>query len=325
MKEIELTGDNLERALSEKSIPRSIVEETRACLQECDFGRFVSAAASVARTKELSTRIRKIIDALEGTRKNSLSASLVLVLFLASWNLYALPGRSAPEILFAQGNSEYQRGNYESAERYYGQILNAGFNSGPLYFNLGNACFKQKRLGDAIYYWEKARYRLPGDREVQENLELANLLITDRIEISDSPLPARVITGATGIFTVKQETWIVLALFIAANILLALCMLAKNSRNSFRALLVCLGFTLLFLVSASSLSWKIYDQDYRKKGIVVEQKVDVRSGPGSENMAVFTIHEGIKVRVHTSNNGWYQISLPNGWSGWLRQDCIRIL
>ncbi|HTY64702.1 MAG TPA: BatD family protein [Acidobacteriota bacterium] len=327
MKEIELTGDNLERALSEKSIPRSIVEETGACLQECDFGRFVSATASVAKTKELSTRIRKVIDALEGTRKKfpSASASLILVLLFASWNLYALPNQGVPERLFAQGNAEYQKGNYESAERYYSQILNSGFDSGPLYFNLGNACFKQKRLGDAIYYWEKAKTRLPGDREIQENLELANLLIPDRIEISDSPFPVRAITAATGIFTVKQETWMVLALFIAANVLLALCMLAKNSRNSFRALLCCMGLTLLLLVSASSLSWKIYDQDYRKKGIVVEQKVDVRSGPGSENMAVFTIHEGMKVRVHTSNNGWYQISLPNGWSGWLRQDCIRIL
>ena len=44
--------------------------------------------------------------------------------------------------------------------------------------------FKQKRLGEAIYYWEKARHKLPADQEIQENLELANLLIVDRIESS---------------------------------------------------------------------------------------------------------------------------------------------
>jgi SH3-like domain-containing protein len=58
---------------------------------------------------------------------------------------------------------------------------------------------------------------------------------------------------------------------------------------------------------------------------VVEQKVDVRSGPGAENIAVFVLHEGTKVRVHSSNSGWYQISLPNGWNGWLKQTCIRVL
>ena len=333
MAEIELTGDQLERALSEKSIPREIVEETRACLQECDFGRFVSASASTAKTGELCARIRKNIDAIDtidtmkGNRKASHAASIspALLFLLFSWNLYALPSREFSEKLFTQGNSEYQKGNYESAERYYGQILDSGFDSGPLYYNLGNTCFKQKRLGDAIYYWEKAQHKLPSDRDVQENLELANLLIVDRIEVSENPWPLRILAGITGFFTARQEIWIVLPLFIAANILFALYLLATNPRHSFRALMGCIGFGLLFLVFACSLSWKIYEQDYRQNAVVVEQKVDVRSGPGSENIAVFTIHEGITVRVHGSNNGWYQISLPNGWSGWLRKDSIRIL
>jgi tetratricopeptide (TPR) repeat protein len=334
--EIELTGDNLERALSEKSIPREIMEETRSCLQECDFGRFVSASASSVKTRELSARIRKNIDAIDtsdtletkkGKRKvsHTASASLFLLFLMFSWNLYALPGQGYQEKFFTQGNSEYQKGNYESAERYYSQILNSGFDSGSLYYNLGNARFKQKRLGDAIYYWEKARHKLPADREIQENLELANLLIVDRIEISDNSWLLRILAGVTGFFTAKQEAWIVLGLLFAANIFLALYLLAKNPRHSFRALLGCIGLGLLFLIFACSLSWKIYEQDYRQNAVVVEQKVDVRSGPGSENIAVFTIHEGITVRVHGSNSDWYQISLPNGWSGWLRKDSIRIL
>ena len=272
-------------------------------------------------------RIDTAIETKKGKRKvsHSASASLFLLFLMFSWNLYALPGQDYPEKLFTQGNSEYQKGNYESAERYYSQILNSGFDSGSLYYNLGNACFKQKRLGDAIYYWEKARYKLPADREIQENLELANLLIVDRIEISDNPWLLRILAGVTGLFTAKQEAWIVLGLLFAANIFLALYLLAKNPRHSFRALLGCIGLGLLFLVFACSLSWKIYHQDYRQKAVVVEQKVDVRSGPGSENIAVFTIHEGIIVRVHGSNNDWYQISLPNGWSGWLHKDSIRIL
>ena len=63
--EIELTGDNLERALSQKPIPSEIVEEVKTCLQECDFGRFVSASASTDRIRELAARIRKSIEALE--------------------------------------------------------------------------------------------------------------------------------------------------------------------------------------------------------------------------------------------------------------------
>jgi len=281
----------------------------------------------------LSARIRKNIDALDtsdpskgkGKISRTASASLFLLFLTFSWSLYARPSHDYKEKLFAQGNSEYQKGHYESAERYYSQTLNSGFESGHLYYNLGNACFKQKRLGDAIYYWEKARHKLPADREIQENLELANLLLVDRIEISDNPWLLRILAEVTGFFTAKQEAWIVLGLIFAANIFLALYLLVKNPRHSFRALLGCIGLGFLFLIFACSLSWKIYEQDYRLKAVVVQQKVDVRSGPGSENIAVFTIHEGITVRVLGSNNGWCQISLPNGWSGWLRKDSIRIL
>jgi tetratricopeptide (TPR) repeat protein len=323
--EIELTGDKLERSLSEKSVPLQTVEETRVCLQECDFGRFVSASASAEKIRGLSARIRKTIEALESTRKIALVLFASFLVLFSSWNLYAVPSQESPAKLFAQGNAEYQKGNYESAERYYGKILNSGIDSGALYFNLGNACFKQKQLGDAIYNWEKALQKLPNDREIRENLELANLLIIDRIETSSDPWPVRVLMRLVNSMTISQETWLVLALFIAANILFSIYLLVKNPRHSFRALVSCLGIGLLFLIFACSLSWKIYDQDLRQKGVVVGQRVDVRSGPGSENIAVFTIHEGIKVRVHGSANGWYQISLPNGWSGWLPQSDLRIL
>jgi hypothetical protein len=147
----------------------------------------------------------------------------------------------------------------------------------------------------------------------------------DRIEVGENPWPLRFLVTAMGILTVRQETWIVLGLFIITNVLFSLYLFFRNPRRSSRALLACIGLGFLFLIFASSLSWKIYAQEFRQTGVVIEQKVDVRSGPGPENIAVFTIHEGTTVRVHGFNNGWYQISLPNGWSGWLRKDCIRVL
>jgi hypothetical protein len=63
--EIELTGDNLERTLANFQVPEKMVKETRACLEECDFGRFVSASTSVDKMHALSAQIRKNIDAME--------------------------------------------------------------------------------------------------------------------------------------------------------------------------------------------------------------------------------------------------------------------
>jgi tetratricopeptide (TPR) repeat protein len=326
--DIELTGDSLERALSSKAVPQQIVEETRSCLQECDFGRFVSASAEADKTKHLGERIRKTINALESTGKTTVAAFALivsLVYLLSSGNLHASAIAEDPAKLLAQGNSEYQAGSFESAEQAYRRVLSSGYSSGALWFNLGNACFKQKRLGDAIYYWEKARQIMPGDRDIRENLELANLLLVDRIDTSADSLPSRFLSGIPALLTIAQGTWLVLSLFVIANILFALFLLLKNPNNSHRALLGCVAVCVLVAILACFLAWQIYEQDFSKKAIVVEQKVDVRSGPGIENIAVFTIHEGIKVRVHESSNGWYQISLPNGWNGWLKQIAIRIL
>ncbi len=227
--------------------------------------------------------------------------------------------------LFVKGNTEYQKSDYASAESCYRQILDSGIDSGSLYYNLGNACFKQKRLGDAIYYWEKAQQKLPTDQEIRENLELANLLLVDRIEIPVDPLPLKVLTAIPTLFTIRQEGLLILALFVAANLLFSIYLLSAKPGPAFRAFVGCSAIGLLFVVFACSFCWKVYERDYRKKGIVIEQKVDVRSGPGTENITVFTVHEGIKVRVHGYSNGWYQISLPNGWNGWLRQNYLRVL
>ncbi len=63
--EIAVTGDTLERTLLERSVPDDTVRETVSCLQECEFGRFVSASSAPERMRELADRIRKTIENLE--------------------------------------------------------------------------------------------------------------------------------------------------------------------------------------------------------------------------------------------------------------------
>ncbi len=248
----------------------------------------------------------------------------ILAFLLCSLPGYAGLTPPSSDQLFAHANSEYQKGNYAVAGQGYLQILESGDESGPLYYNLGNACFKQKKLGEAIYYWEKALQKSPADRESRENLELANLLTVDRLEVPADPFPVRLLSGAMELLTLTQVGWLTFSLFLAANILFTVFLL-KSGRIASRALMGSFLVGILLVLSAGSLAWKTYDRDFRKKGIVVEQKVEVRSGPGIENMTVFPVHEGLKVRVHRSSGGWFQISLPNGWIGWLRESSLRVL
>ena len=150
-------------------------------------------------------------------------------------------------------------------------------------------------------------------------------MIVDRIEIPDDPLPVRVVSRAVHLFTIAQESRILLAVFLAANVMFALFLLVSKPGLAAWALRGTLLAGFLMILIGGSIAWKVYQEHHDHRGVIVEQKVDVRSGPGEENITVVTVHEGILVRIRGESHGWLQISLPNGWNGWLPASSVRIL
>jgi hypothetical protein len=67
--EIAVNADSLASVMAGREIPEEIVQETMSALQECDFGRFVSASSSPEQQKGLADRIRRVIDRLERAGK----------------------------------------------------------------------------------------------------------------------------------------------------------------------------------------------------------------------------------------------------------------
>jgi tetratricopeptide (TPR) repeat protein len=226
---------------------------------------------------------------------------------------------------FARANQHYQRGEFAAAEEIYRRLADAGVRSGEIYYNLGNACYKQKKLGEAIYFWEQARRRLPGDPEPRENLELANLLVVDRLEVPPDPWPVRLLDRAVHLVSVPTETRILVALWVALNLCFGLGRLARSARLRRSATAGVIACALLLAAGGASLGWKLYERAYRKEGVVIGAKVDVRSAPGRDNVTVFTVHEGIRVQVRGEAAGWYQVSLPNGWTGWAEKAAVAVL
>jgi tetratricopeptide (TPR) repeat protein len=251
-------------------------------------------------------------------------AGFLLLVLAARASGFAQTSES-PSERFQEANSLYQNGEFAQAEARYRQLLEEGVEGGSLYFNLANACFKQKRLGEAIYYWEKALRFDPGDREARENLEFANLLVVDRIEVPPDPLPVRILYQAIHWLTLRQESYLLLVLFTLANLFAGICLIGRSRRLRATALYSGLAAALLLVVFGASFAWKIFESVNRRDGIVVEPKVDIRSGPGAQNVTVFTIHEGSKVRVRSEASGWYLVSLANGWTGWVETSSIRVL
>jgi uncharacterized protein YraI len=85
------------------------------------------------------------------------------------------------------------------------------------------------------------------------------------------------------------------------------------------------GWTLAVLLLATLLvflSWRA--TWFRLEGtpcaVILKPSVEALAGPGTNNAALFTLHEGIAVTIESEREGWLQVSLPNGLTGWVVRD-----
>src|SRR6266571_8467857 len=83
---------------------------------------------------------------------------------------------------FEQANQSYRNGDYKKAAQLYEKILDNGYESAALYYDLGNCYFKLENIPATILSYERARRLAPHDEDISYNLRLANLRVVDKID-----------------------------------------------------------------------------------------------------------------------------------------------
>lgn len=217
--------------------------------------------------------------------------------------------------LFREANALYGQGKYAEAAEAYQGLADRGFSGAALYYNLGNAYFKQGVLGRAVLNYRRAWNLSPGDPEIAKNLEYA--LENVRDDLAALPLP---IWERARLLVVRQlplGAWIALSsslYFLAGGVVLLALLVPSLRRPAGTVLKV-----LLVLLLASALCAVLAYAYYRTpRAVIVEREVEVRYGPQEKDAVAFALHEGSEVRVvRDDRSGWVQISLPDGKSGWV--------
>src|SRR5712692_5378225 len=78
-----------------------------------------------------------------------------------------------PAAQFAKANQEYAAGNFKSAIADYEELVSSGQDTPNVFYNLGNAYFRQNSFGHAILNYERALALEPHHPETQANLRIA--------------------------------------------------------------------------------------------------------------------------------------------------------
>ena len=216
--------------------------------------------------------------------------------------------------LFAQANAQYAEGNYVEAAVQYEQIL-AEQPSAEVYYNLGNAYFKQGELAQSILAYERALRLKPSYKDAKHNLQFAQSRIVDNIEDTQSFFLStwlKAVRNALG-----QHTWIVLSITLFILMLLGFLFFAFSQtlwvrKTAFYLSVIALVISVVACITAGSLHSR---DTQRAEAIITQGVVNAKSSPDRSGNDLFTVHEGTKVEITEVIGSWCCIQVGNniGW------------
>lgn len=239
---------------------------------------------------------------------------IICVFFFPSLSASTLPQRKAA------GDEAYSRKDYVKAAQIYESILQTSPNS-DVYYNLGNAYYRQKEIPKAILNYKRTLKFEPGDEDACHNLELCMTKIADRF---DKPQEMFFITWARDIVhghSAAYWGWWATATFFLFLLLIGLYLFSSRialRKAGFFSGAVCIVLAFLFHLFA----YLQQQQVETTKEVVLMKGSVVYTSPTTSSKKVRQLHEGVVVVVTDDfTKGWLQITMPDGNQGWLpRQD-----
>lgn len=237
----------------------------------------------------------------------------------------AAAGEATPDQLWDRANTAYINGDYHTATEIYKEILARGLSSMKLYYNLGNACFKEGQLGESILYYHRAQRLAPGNDDIRYNLGVAEARTKDNIE----QIPEFFLTG--WIRSIRHlmscTAWSIFSLvaLVAALALSLLYLLARRialRKGGFYGTLVAL---LLFVVTTWFALGERREMLDDTQAVVMSLSTAVKSSPDKSATDLFVLHEGTLVKITSRLEGWCEVTIADGKKGWLESKTIETI
>jgi len=248
----------------------------------------------------------------------------IVIIIFSIVAVSSLKAQQADSLLL-NANSLYSQGKYQEAAEFYKEIIESGYESADLYYNLGNAYYKQNVISRAILNYEKALELDPNNEDIKYNLQLANHYVVDQIE----ELPVFFLTGWIRDFRniFSSNSWAVISICSFILLLIFVSIYLYNRGYTLKRIAFWFSF-LLIIISVVSFVFS-YQQKQKilteSTAIVMNPSVTVKSSPDASGTDLFVIHEGTKVWIGDEISGWNEIKLSDGSKGWLRTEDIEAI
>lgn len=219
--------------------------------------------------------------------------------------------------LFFQANTQYSKERFEEAIASYEKALSLGFESGPLYYNLGNAYFKHGSLGKAILNYLRAKQLMPQDADLKSNLDYAQSLIKGGGVYARRKWFEHIVFAASGFFNLDKITMVSTVLYFILALVVILAITQRKLRKSFSY--ASLILSVLFVISLFLFGTKFYRTVTQKEAVIISRSSDSKFEPFIGATTFFTLNEGENVIVVSSKEDWIKVRRIDGKQGWIKK------
>lgn len=316
----EISKDNIVSALTEGGVSEEQTKAFTDLLDACEFARYSPDGGNEAMRSHYDAALKVISSIDSGLKTGGKSLRKVATVVILLLSLGSSMNIQAKDLdsLWTAGVQAYTDGKFADASTAWTSIEESGQKSAKLYYNLGNAWFKQGNYPKAILNYERALRLDPSYSDARYNLEFTGNFVQDKIE----PVPEFILKSVARkvCYVMSSNVWAVIFLvLLAAALMMGLLFLLGSSVGKRRAGFYC-GIVLL-LLSAGALSfsaWQKSDSVKTDTAIVMSPVSSVKSSPSSgSSKDLFVIHEGTKVTILDEVGSWKNISLADGRQGWI--------
>lgn len=248
-------------------------------------------------------------------------------LILVSFVIAAfVPSMAANDAQLA--DSAYNKEAYTQAISLYNKALAENGRNADLYYNLGNAYYRQGNVAQAILAYERALRINPAFAEARANLSFVNSRLEDKPEDNNSLLTCAH-NSVMSCMSANSWAWTAFVAFVVLCGLIALYIFSSNvlaRKFGFFGGLALLVVTIYFVVVAADASSRVNDHS---EAIVTVPSTLLNSVPRQPKQTekVVPLHEGTKVQIVDSvatpddpkSPRWYNVRIGGGSTGaWLR-------
>jgi tetratricopeptide (TPR) repeat protein len=246
----------------------------------------------------------------------------VIFIFILGLFETGLFSQAKLNVVFDNANKLYSQEKYEDAIKYYNQILDNGYESAEVYFNIGNSYFKLRNYPKAILNYERALIIDPDNDNFRHNLAKAKMYNVDKIDEIPEFILQSWFNDLIGIFS--SNYWAIISLFTFIIALFAFLIYLFSASFKIKKISFYSGIIIIILsILAYYFSYHSKSDIKNNTGaIVMEPSVTVKGAPRESGTELFIIHEGTKVILLKKLDSWYEIKLLDGKQGWLQQTAI---